>query len=491
MAVGSTLFLVLLARPLAPRLTSGPVIEARVMNIIAISAFALAAIEVAALAIQVAILSDTMDISLLSASSANFAVAAAVRLFAAVSLGLMATTEQHSPRPLKWIAVALVIVAASVARSHAMGRLGDRWELLLIGFVHQLGAALWLGGIPCFIAALARLGDGMAWRLVGRRFSLMSMVAVVAIGASGIATGTFYFDTAEAIYGTAYGLMTGGKVVMFLGLLALGAMNFQLVERLRADPATPILRLRRFAEVEIAVGITIFFAAASLTSLPPAVDLPNDRASFAEIAERMTPTWPRLKSPDRSDTSIAVLQAKLNADAAGAQPLRAYVPGAGLPKPRNAADLAWSEFNHNWAGFLVLAIGVLALAYRTGRADWAKHWPLLFLVLAVFLFVRSDPKYWPLGDINWFEGLRDTEAVQHRLAILLIVGFALFEWGVRTGRLTKPAFTYVFPIGAAIGATMLMTHTHALANVKEELLIEFTHTPLAILGVASAWGRWL
>ena len=29
------------------------------------------------------------------------------------------------------------------------------------------------------------------------------------------------------------------------------------------------------------------------------------------------------------------------------------------------------------------------------------------------------------------------------------------------------------------------------ANVKEELLIEFTHTPLAILGVASAWGRWL
>ena len=237
------------------------------------------------------------------------------------------------------------------------------------------------------------------------------------------------------------------------------------MRRARRQSTTGGSATRRRATVTLA-AFAVSATAAAHHSISAMYDSANRRTFEAEIAERMTPTWPRLKSPDRSDTSIAVLQAKLNADAAGAQPLRAYVPGAGLPKPRNAADLAWSEFNHNWAGFLVLAIGVLALAYRTGRADWAKHWPLLFLVLAVFLFVRSDPKYWPLGDINWFEGLRDTEAVQHRLAILLIVGFALFEWGVRTGRLTKPAFTYVFPIGAAIGATMLMTHTHALANVK-------------------------
>ena len=55
---------------------------------------------------------------------------------------------------------------------------------------------------------------------------------------------------------------------------------------------------------------------------------------------------------------------------------------AQLP-PRNAADVAWSEFNHHWAGLFVLAIGVAAVLNRAG-VGWAKHWPLLFLGLAGF-----------------------------------------------------------------------------------------------------------
>jgi len=46
---------------------------------------------------------------------------------------------------------------------------------------------------------------------------------------------------------------------------------------------------------------------------------------------------------------------------------------------------------------------------RTGSAPWARHWPLLFLGLAVFLFLRSDPEVWPLGDIGFFTSLRDPE----------------------------------------------------------------------------------
>jgi putative copper resistance protein D len=30
-----------------------------------------------------------------------------------------------------------------------------------------------------------------------------------------------------------------------------------------------------------------------------------------------------------------------------------------------------------------------------------------------------------------------------------------------------------------------------LANFKEETLIEITHTPLALVGVAAGWSRWL
>ena len=83
--------------------------------------------------------------------------------------------------------------------------------------------------------------------------------------------------------------MVVAKIALFLMLLALGGLNFRLVERLRANPATPINRLRRCAEAEFGIGVALFFAAASLTSVPPAVDLTRDRASWAEIVTRNTP----------------------------------------------------------------------------------------------------------------------------------------------------------------------------------------------------------
>jgi putative copper resistance protein D len=270
-------------------------------------------------------------------------------------------------------------------------------------------------------------------------------------------------------------------------------MNFRLVERLRANPMTPITRLRRFAEVEVGVGITVLFAAASLTSLPPAIDLTNDRASWTEIVERMTPRMPTLDSPDHDGLAIPALQAKLDAQAEAEKrtaPM-AFVPGAGELPPRNAADIAWSEYNHHWAGIFVLAIGILSILEKTGRAPWAKHWPLLFLGLAGFLFLRSDPEVWPMGDIGFFVSLRDPEVVQHRIMVVLIVLFAIFEWRVRAGGLRDSRAELVFPMICAIGGALLLTHSHAVANVKEQLLIEWSHVPLALAGVAAGWSRWL
>ena len=49
-----------------------------------------------------------------------------------------------------------------------------------------------------------------------------------------------YIGDWQGFYGTAYGVMVGAKIAMFLMLLGLGAGNFLLVERLRGDPPTPI-----------------------------------------------------------------------------------------------------------------------------------------------------------------------------------------------------------------------------------------------------------
>jgi copper resistance protein D len=170
---------------------------------------------------------------------------------------------------------------------------------------------------------------------------------------------------------------------------------------------------------------------------------------------------------------------------------QAFVPGAGDLPPRNAEDIAWSEYNHHWSGLVVLAIGLLALAERSGHAKWARNWPLLFLFLAGFLFLRSDPETWPLGDIGLIESLRDPEVVQHRLFVILIIGFAIFEWRVRTGRTASSRAALVFPLITALGGTLLLAHSHAVINAKEQLLIELSHVPLALLGVAAGWARWL
>jgi putative copper resistance protein D len=96
-----------------------------------------------------------------------------------------------------------------------------------------------------------------------------------------------------------------------------------------------------------------------------------------------------------------------------------------------------------------------------------------------------------LGPRSFWQSFAVAEVLQHRLFILLIVAFAVFEWGVRNGRITSPAASLVFPAVCALGGALLLTHTHSLSNIKEELFGELSHLPLAILAVAAGWSRWL
>ena len=42
-----------------------------------------------------------------------------------------------------------------------------------------------------------------------------------------------------------------------------------------------------------------------------------------------------------------------------------------------------------------------------------------------------------------------------------------------------------------LGSAVLLTHDHVVKDVKEELLAEMSHTPIALLGATAGWGRWL
>ncbi len=492
MALGGVLFLVLLARPFAAELPAGPRIEARIAALTLWSAAAMALVEGLGNGLQVAVLMSTVDLPFLDVMQANFALAALVKIGCALLIALSTRPGGRRVPGAALLALVAVELAAATATTHAAARLQSSTLLLVVEWLHQLGAAIWIGGIPSFLIALAEVHDGAGWRRVGARFSRMSMAGVGCILLSGITMFIAYIGSLPAFYGTAYGVMVGAKIGLFLGLLALGAGNFLLTERLRRDPTVSVVRMKRFAEVEIGLGFSIFFAAASLTSVPPAVDLTQDRVTWHEIVERNMPVWPRLRSPDHDVLAIPELQAKIDAQAAqqhrAAAP--AFVPGDGTLPPRNADDIAWSEYNHHWAGLFVIAIGLLVLAAHAGFRP-ARHWPVVFLGLALFLLLRSDPEVWPLGKEDFMAAFRDVEVVQHRIFVVLILVFAAFEWSVQTGSLKSRRAALVFPLMVAAGGALLLTHSHQIANVKDAMLIELTHTPLALAGIAAGWGRWL
>ncbi|WP_448190984.1 copper resistance D family protein [Azospirillum sp. sgz301742] len=488
--VGGIAFLALLVRPLRGTLGAfaGPV-EARSRRLLRIAAAGLAVTVALDLAVETAILVGTTDLSLAEVAGADFVRAGTVAFLAALTAAALA--GRRGVWPL--LPLAALLVGAAVATSHAAARPEERGLLLVLATLHHAGAAVWVGGIPFLVGALALVGTQPVWARIGRRFSWMAIGAVASLLAGGIGMGVAYVGDPTGLFGTAYGVMLTTKVLLAAAMLGLGLLNYRLIERAVRGEAAPAIRMRRFAEAEIGIGMTVLFAAASLTSLPPAVDLAHDRVTMAEIVERLEPRWPSLATPAHGSLGIPSLQATLDAEAhhhGGAAP-PAFVPGSGAPPPRNAADIAWSEYNHHWAGLILLAVGLAALLEKSGRASWARNWPLLFLGLAAFLLVRADPESWPLGDIGFLEGFREPEVMEHRFFVVLISAFALFEWGVRTGRLRTPWMALVFPLICAVGGGVLLTHSHSLANVREELLIEITHTPLAVLGVAAGWSRWL
>ena len=422
----------------------------------------------------------------------TFALTATARVVLAIAVAALALTlSRRAASGTVWGALAvtaLLLVASSAVVSHAVARVEWRAPLMALDAAHQVAAALWVGGLAhLIVAGTARPAwtEGVLFRMrrgsdtpttavldvatLVRRFSTLAFRSMAAIVLAGLALTFAYVGDLAAFVGTAYGVMVLSKVALLVPALALAYVNMRAARRAAAAPGA---RLGSFVEVELGLGITILFAAASLTSLPPAVDVTTDRASVAEVAVRFTPAAPRLTSPPIDEL------------------LGAADPLMGRQVERKPVERAWSEYNHHWAGLFVVTMGTLAILHFLGvRA--ARHWPLVFLGLATFLFIRNDPRAWPLGPAGFWESLTLPDVLQHRTFVLLVVVFAVFEWMVRTQRLAERPWGYVFPLLCAVGGGLLLTHSHAMFNLKDEFLSEVTHAPLGILGAFAGWGRWL
>lgn len=442
-----------------------------------------------------AVLMGTGGLHFTDLYAANYFVAGAVLILSAAAF--LIASQFRLPTGVGWLLFLVPFLGAILWTSHSASRIEDRFPLMVLTGLHQLAAAIWIGGMP-FLWAL--LGTKMPasdqdpreadWVVrSAQRYSTTALVSVTVLIAAGIGLGWFYTQSWSAVYGTAYGVVLAAKVVLLGGLLLMGGANFLLVRRSRSharaglQPVAILPRISRFSEVEILIGFTIILAAASLSAQPPAVDLVQNRLSMPEIAARMEPRWPRLKTPPiTAMPAVAPMH----------QAMREYAMAPdNAHSANNRAEQAWSEYNHHWAGIVLLLAGLLALLGRWKYGGWARHWPLVFLGLALFLFFRADPEAWPLGPRGFWDSFYNPEDLEHRLFILLIVVFAAFEWSVQTHRLLSRRAALVFPAACIMGGALLLAHNHSLGNVKEELLANMSHTAIAICAVFAGASRWL
>jgi copper resistance protein D len=474
LAVGGVIFLWLVATPN----NAEPDARAAQRKFTAWFALALAVVQVLAAAESCATLMGN-GIAFREAASANFFIADCVLIAAALALFCLLRFLRGTLF-LPLIAGA-VLVSASVTLSHAASQLNHRGLLLFLTAAHHLGAAAWIGAMPSLLVAMRRSQDAKKIHALAARFSTMAIASVATLILAGIGLSYFYVASWQSLYGTSYGVMLMAKIYLLLLALTLGASNFFLVKRTRSDAAPLLVRLRRFSEAEIGLGFTAILAAASMTAQPPARDMGTEQVTGHEIAQRIEWKWPTLHSPALTQLTHRIpLKAALQNES--------YTGGS----DNDAMDRAWSEYNHHWAGLIVLAAGLFAFIARFQRQRWAGNWPLLFFALAIFIVLRADPETWPLGPRPFWASFAEPDVLEHRLFAALIAAFAIFEWAIETGRLTSQRAALVFPALCAAGGALLLTHMHGFGDdAKNEMLVGLSHGAIAVLGATAGWARWL
>ncbi len=486
--LGGVLFLIWIALP-APDIPENSLATVRSssLRLLRVSAIGLVVVQGISLYVDSVVLMTTAEIPFRAVIGANFFVAGSCILIAAICAVFM-TRAAANIRSLGLPLLVAIILSASVMTNHAASRMSGRPLLITLTFLHEAATGFWIGGLPFLILALFRTSNRTTQWYLTSRFSRVALVSVGVLLASGLSLSVAYIGSFAAILGTAYGVMVTAKAVMLCALVILGAINFLLLRNSTPDAAMP--RLRRIVEAELGIGITIILTAASLTSQPPAVDLVNDTVTSRMILAQVTPTWPRLTYPP----PIPVSADGYPLDRTTMRPSTVKDVDGQFLSYKKLADLKESEANHHWMGLIVLAMGVLALLARTGKAKWAQSWPLLLMGVSLFIFLRADTESWPVGPRGFWTSSLNAEVLQHRLAALVCAGFAIFELRVRKHGADNNPLALVFPIMCSLGGAVLLTHSHSVAinsSVRKELFADLAHVPMGILAVLAGWSRWL
>jgi len=444
----------------------------------------------------------------------QLALARAVLLLAAAGV-------VRVPGPARWwttgaIAGAAVVVTSLV--SHAAAQPTGRDGAVAAQILHIAAVGAWMGVLVHLLVG-RRLIEGAATPstaalvagFVGR-FSPVALTAFGAIFVSGVYGMVRYLGTPTEIIASAYGLTLSVKLLLLLGVLYAGAVNFRVVrpalERLAAGAGSRGMPLRggapgvsvslplagaadeaeagaargatsaaatlrqfgRMLELEVTAGLLMIAVAGILGSISPPGEDGTARLTPAQLAA----VWsPRLPSPEFVDPATFIDEAE-----------------------RTLNDLRYSEFMHNWSGVFVTFMGMFWLMQSLGGRPGTvatRLWPFLLIPFAAFVSAFADPEVFVLRRVTFREAVSDTTVVEHQLgAVILLV----MVWLGRRDRARPPEqrpMGPALPVVMILGSFLLLGHAHSSLGATDELttLINVQHAILGGVGLLAGAVRWL
>jgi copper resistance protein D len=213
-------------------------------------------------------------------SETRFGQVSLVRLAAAAllaaSMPMLSRTADRGPWRAGAVVLAIAVLIGPAWTGHAGATPGIAGEFpLAADALHLLAAGAWLGGLPPLAMLLAT-----AWRhkeprwaavtaIAVQRFSLLGVISVSTLLASGIANSWYEVGTLNNLFATSYGQLVVIKIGLFAAMIILACLNrFYLTPRLTT--AGTVRRLYHSCLAETGLGFAAVVVVGFLGAMAPA-----------------------------------------------------------------------------------------------------------------------------------------------------------------------------------------------------------------------------
>ncbi len=267
--------------------------------------------------------------------------------------------------PKKALLLALGVAAAAamlarVAAGHAGGSTSWTWLKVGVQWTHFIAAGVWSGALFWLLRGLVGRAEFDRHAAV-RRFSSLALGAIVLAGATGSTRALAEVGGLGALTSTGYGRGALIKMLLFGGILALGALNrFRFVPRYDERRRS----LRTSVTVELVIATTLFAVTGTIAGLaPPALS--------AAATARKPPANVVVSGADFA-TTIRV-RLTVTPGAAGPNTFRAEITDydTGEPADATSVELRLSLPSRPEAGTQVVPLT------RASGAAWTAQSPAL------------------------------------------------------------------------------------------------------------------